>query len=203
MSKINLLLREKINNKNKKRLKNKDFSLISSNCNGAFILHDLGLRFNSPFVNLWMKPNDYIKLLQKLEYYLSCEMTFTEESNISYPIGVLDDIKIYFQHYKTPEEAKQKWFERAERIDMNNLFIMFTDRDGCTYQNLSDFNSLPYKNKIVFTNKPYPEFKSAYYLKGWENDDSVGMCFEFKNSFTGKKYYDDFDYIGWFNQENI
>lgn len=203
MSKINLLLRDQINNKNKKRLKNHDFSLISSNCNGAFILHDLGLRFNSPFVNLWMKPDDYIKLLQKLEYYLSCEMTFTEEANISYPIGVLDDIKIYFQHYKTPEEAKQKWCERSERIDINNLFIMFTDRDGCTYQNLSDFDSLPYENKIVFTNKPYPEFKSAYYLKGWEQDECIGMCFEFKNSFTGKKYYDDFDYIAWFNHENI
>ena len=30
-----------INKHKRKRLKNKDFSVIASNCNGAFILHDL------------------------------------------------------------------------------------------------------------------------------------------------------------------
>ena len=126
-----------------KKLKNKDFSIIASNCNGTFLLHDLGLRFNSPFVNLWMKPDDFIRFLSKINHYLSCEMTFVEEADISYPIGLLDDVRIYFQHYSTKEVAKEKWVERSNRINFNNLFIMFTDRDGCTYQNLRDFDALP------------------------------------------------------------
>lgn len=201
MNNVNQMLRKRINKINRKKLKNKDFSLICSNCNGAFILHDLGMRFNSPTVNLWMKPDHFIRFLQDIQHYLKCDMTFIEEPNVDYPIGVLDDIKIYFQHYQTKEEAKNKWIERSKRINFDNLFIMFSDRDGCTYQDLCDFEKLPYKNKVVFTHKPYPEFKTAHYIKGWEKEECVGMCFEFKNKFSGKKHYDDFDYIKWFNQE--
>ncbi len=200
MSAVNHILRRKVNNSNKKKLKNSDFSLISSNCNGAFILHDLGIKFNSPTVNLWINPDDFIKFLQDMPRYLACEMTFTHQADISYPIGVLDDIKIYFQHYATEEEAKTKWLERSKRINFDNLFIMFTDRDNCTYQNLCDFEALPYKNKVVFTHVPYPELKSAFYLKGWENEESVGNCFAFKSKLSGQKHYDAFDYVSWFNQ---
>lgn len=182
-----------------KQLKNKDFSLIASNCNGTFILHDLGIRFNSPFVNLWMKPNDFIRFLQNMQYYLECELSFTEEPNITYPVGVLDDVRIYFQHYSTKENAKRKWIERTNRINKDNLFILFTDRDGCTYQNLCDFDALPYKNKVVFTHVPYPELHSAYYLQGWESETSVGLCFAYKSRLSLKRYYDDFDYVDWIN----
>lgn len=190
----------KIYNKNiASRLNNNDFSIIASNCNGTFLLHDLGMKFNSPFVNLWMKPDDFIKFLQNIQYYLECELSFVEVPDISYPVGLLDDVRIYFQHYSTKDDAKRKWVERSKRINFNNLFIMFTDRDGCSYQNLCDFDALPYKNKVVFTHVPYPEFQSAYYLKGWESETSVGMCFEYKSRFSIKRHYDDFDYINWFN----
>ena len=35
--------------KQRKRLVNKDTCLIASNCNGAMILHDLGLQFKKSF----------------------------------------------------------------------------------------------------------------------------------------------------------
>lgn len=200
ITKIKLYLRKVYCKTIVRKLENNDFSIIASNCNGAFILHDLGIRFNSPFVNLWMKPDDFIRFLSNINHYLSCEMMFVEEPDISYPIGLLDDVRIYFQHYLTKETAKEKWNERVKRINFNNLFIMFTDRDGCSYQNLCEFEALPYKNKVVFTHVPYPEFKSAYYLKGWENETSVGMCFEYKSFFSIRKYYDDFNYIEWFNK---
>lgn len=201
MKSINEFFRTRINRLNRKKLKNTDFSLIASNCNGAFILHDLGLPFNSPTVNLWIAPGDYIKFLQNLDYYLKCDMTFIQESGISYPIGLLDDVKIYFQHYATPEEAKDKWIERTHRIHRDNIFIMFTDRDGCQYQDLVDFDALPYQKKVVFTHLPYPELKSARYIKGWEDQSCVGPCYEYKGKLTGKKYYDDFDYTKWFNEK--
>ncbi len=200
MKKIRDVFRIIYNKINQLRLKNENFSLIASNCNGASILNDLGQRFNSPFVNLWMKPGEFIKFLSNLNYYLSCELLFVKEESISYPIGLLADIRIYFQHYNSEELAKKKWDDRKKRINFDNLFILFTDRDGCSYQNLLDFDNLPYKNKIVFTHIPYPEFKSAYYIKGFENCESVGMCFKFKSNHSFKKYYDDFDYVDWFNK---
>ena len=176
-------------------------TLISSNCNGACILHDLGLKFNSPFVNLWIKPKDYLKLLHDLDHYMACELIFTEEPGVSYPVGMLKDIKIYFQHYKSPEEAKQKWQERSRRMDISNIYVLFSDRDGCTYQDLCEFDALPFENKIVFTHIPYPEIGSAVYIPGWENEECVGLCSNYKSSFKGEKYYDAFDYVTWINAE--
>lgn len=199
----NFLRKILINNINKKRLKNKDFSIISSNCNGGGILHDLGVRFNSPFINLWMKPDDFIKFCKNINYYLNCRLCFVEEKGVSYPVGVLEDIRIYFMHYTNADEAKAKWVERVKRVNFNNLYFMLTDRDECSYQNLKEFDDLPYKNKVVFTHKPYPEIKSSYYIKGFENQASVGMLMEYKNKFSVKKYYDDFDYVAWFNHNNL
>lgn len=200
MGRLNDVLRKKINQKNINRLRNNTPSLISSNCNGAFILHDLNLQFRSPFVNLWMWPEDYIRFLRNMEYYLACELTFIDENDVSYPVGRLEDIKIYFQHYQSEQEAKAKWDERRKRIDLENLFILFSDRDGCTYEDLKEFDSLPYKNKVVFTNKQYPDIASAFYIKGYESKTCVGACYEYVNKFSGKRIYDQFDYVAWFNE---
>ena len=72
---IRLFLREKfINKPNRKKLKNKNPSIISSNCNGGFIYHDLNLKFFSPTINLFFYPKDYIKFIANLEYYSKCEL---------------------------------------------------------------------------------------------------------------------------------
>ena len=181
------------------RLKNTDFSLIASNCNGAMILHDLNMRFNSPFVDLWITPRDFIKMCQNLKNYMNYNLQFITEEGIDYPVGILKDIKIYFQHYKTDKEAEYKWNERKQRINYDNIFILFTDRDGCTKQDLIDFDNLKYKNKAVFVHKPYPDIKSSVYIRGFEQNDSVGMCMNYKGCFSLKRYYDDFDYVSWFN----
>ena len=163
----------------KSKLINKSPSVIASNCNGALILHDLGLRFNSPFVNLWIKPKDYIKMLNDLERYLNAEFEEIHEEGTNYPIGRLLDINVYFQHYESFKEAVDTWNERKKRIDFDNLFILFTDRDGCTIDDLKAFDRLQFENKIVFTNRAYPEIKSSFYIKGFEKMESVGHCFEY------------------------
>lgn len=183
----------------RKKLKNTDICLISSNCNGACILHDLGLQFKSPFVNLWIEPKDYIKMLYSLEEYMSYDIIELKNTDKEYPVGMLKDIKIYFQHYKTFEEAKNKWIQRKSRMDYKNIYILFTDRDGCTEEDLINFDKLPYNKKIVFVNKPYSNIKSAYYIKGFENDSSVGLCMNYKSKLSYKKYYDYFNYVDWFN----
>ena len=188
-----------INKYKRKRLKNIDFSVIASNCNGAFILHVLGLQFRSPFVNLWLQPKDFIKFLGNLKHYMDTPLEFTTEEEIDYPIGLLDDVKIYFQHYNSEDEALQKWNERKARINYDNLFVLFKENSKVTKEDLIDFDKLDYQNKIVFTHKPYPDIKSAFYIRGFEDKGSVGDCFAYMPDKPYMKYYDQFDYVKWFN----
>ena len=196
-NKANKFFRKLINASNRKRLNNTGFSLLASNCTGGFILHDLGLQFNSPFINLWITPADFIKYLNDMDYYNSCSLHFIE-SDKKYPVGQLDDITIYFQHYKSNKDAEDSWNRRKERINKDNIFVIMTDRDGCTYQNLVDFDKLPFE-KVVFTHKYYPQIQSAVFVKGFQDSDMVGNLFEYKSLFSGKKYYDELNYIDWFN----
>lgn len=202
-TRLNCFLRKPYDYYHRKKLKNKTFTLISSNCNGGNILHDLGLEFNTPFVNLFLDPDDFIKLCGNLEYYLGCELTFCDsmEQKLSYPVGILDDIKLYFMHYASREEAKSSWETRKKRVNFNDIFLLFSDRGGCTYDMLKAYDALPYEHKVVFCNREYPEFNSARYIPGFETQDSVGVCLYFKSAFTYKKYYDAFDYVSWFNGE--
>ncbi len=182
----------------REKLTNTDFSLISSNCNGALILHDLGLRFNSPFVNLYLEPTDFVRFLANSKHYCDQPLQFIKTEN-HYPVALLDDIKIHFMHYHSEQEAEEKWQSRMARVNWDNLFVMMTDRDGCTYEDLKAFEQLPYKNKVVFTCRSYPEFKSAFCIQGFEKQSQVGDLFAFEG-LLGKKYYDQFDYVQWFNQ---
>ena len=196
---INGLFRPRINQQLQQKLKNRDFSVISSNCNGALMLHDLAQPFNSPFVNLYLEPADFVKYLQHLAHYNQQELHFIQNER-PYPVGLLGDIKIYFMHYHSEQEAKAKWEQRLARLKTDNLFVIMTDRDGCTYQDLQAFDQLPYANKVVFTHKAYPELASAYYIRGFEQRGNVGDLFAY-SGWCGKKYYDQFDFVNWFNQQ--
>lgn len=196
---LNNLLRVPIDKRNRKALHEHDFSVFASNCNGACICHDLGLAFNSPFVNLWMTPTDFIVFLKAPREYLSLPLVFQSEKSVPYPVAKLGNLTIWFEHYSSDEDAANAWKRRCERILWDKLFIMMTDRDGCTYEDLQSFDALPYEHKVVFTHIPYPEIRSAFHISGFEKDACVGVCSEFVNGRTGRKWYDGFDYVKWFN----
>lgn len=52
--------------KMRRELKNHDFSILCNNCNGGVISHDLGLRFNSPTVNLFLLAMVFIRFVKIL-----------------------------------------------------------------------------------------------------------------------------------------
>ena len=76
---------------------------------------------------------------------------------------------------------------------------MSTERDMCTYENLKNFDKLPYSNKVIFTKKKYHEIKSSFYIKDFEDKKEVGVLFKYRNKILMKRYYEDFDFIKWFN----
>lgn len=181
-----------------KKLKNSNFTIITSNCVGAFIYHDLGLPFLSPTINLTIKMEDFVRFVKNLKEYMEEEIVEIEDES-DCPAGMLGDIRINFVHYATFEEGVRKWEERKKRINWNNLFFIGSERGECTYETIRRFDQLPYDNKIILTHVEYPEFSSAYCIRGFEENDKLGIILNFKKQFLKRRYLDDFDYVRFLN----
>lgn len=184
----------------RKRLINKNPTILANNCNGTFIYKDLGLKFNSPTINLFMSISDFVKFVGNLEHYLSLEVEEFYDETKNYPVGKLGDIQINFMHYDTFEQAKNKWIDRCKRIDKSNIYIIMNEGKGSKYEDLENFENLKYKNKVLFTHIPYPELKSAFYIKGYEDKETCDFLFNYMPNGI-KRYYEQFDYVKFLNQK--
>ena len=54
-----------------------------------------------------------------------------------------------FLHYKSKEEAAEKWNRRKERIQWDNLFFKMSEQNLCNPEILKKFDSLPAEKKIA------------------------------------------------------
>lgn len=187
--------------KKRKKLKNSDFTIISSNCVGGVIYHDLGLQFKSPTINLWFKPKDYLKFLSDLDKYLEMELSEETDKDVDYPVGLLGDIHLYFLHYRTFAEAKNKWNSRKKRINKENIYVIFTDRDGFDNDDFQLFLALPYKHKVLLAGDRRYESEITKIIPQYLENGHLGNIFVVRNKLTGKRLLDDFDYVQFLNEK--
>jgi uncharacterized protein (DUF1919 family) len=195
--------------KERARLKNRNFTIISNNCWGAEIYRQFNLPYHTPFVGLFIFPPCYIKLLKNLRYYLGQKFDFIEKSSYrfandrrdegvwqNYPIGILGkDIEIHFMHYSSVEEAVAKWNRRLERIewDKQNIFVQFSERALCTPELIEEFDRLNFANKICFTSKNYTQFKSCIWIEECKDEPYVVDGKQLYN--ISKKYFNLIDWL--------
>ncbi len=189
------------------KLKNKGFSIICNNCIAGLLYQKFGLPYLTPTVGLFFYSNDYIKFLENFEHYLKQPLEFIVVSkhqdkailsrNRNYPIGKLDDVEIHFMHYKNPEEALEKWNRRKNRIDFQNLFFIYSDRDNFREEFLERYENLPFKNKIFFSSKPCRGKKDlVVFVKDYKQNSQVG-----ESEHNGK--YDKYiNIVKWLNNES-
>ena len=195
-------LRKRIRMADRKALTNSQFSIISSNCWGGVVYHDLGHEFLSPTINLWFEPSDFLKFVESLKWYLSIEPIEDTSVKLDYPVGKIGDIHLYFMHYNSFEEAKRKWIERATRINWDNIYVVMTEWPDSSFNLYEKFEKLPYKNKVLFTIKPHPEFPSTFCLSdAGKRFGDLSKIFEFKSLFGGYRYYDEFDFVSFLNKQ--
>jgi len=151
--------------------------VVSNNCFGGEIYKRFNLKFNTPFIGLFMYGSDYIKLLSNFDYYLQQPLSFTKHSKYSqrpkdYPIACLEDLEIHFMHYDTEEEVLEKWQRRLERFyrckETHRVIYKFCDRDGATQEELDRFHALPYGHKISFGIEAY---QNLNHIKIKESDN--------------------------------
>lgn len=187
----------------RRRLKNKNFTIICDNCWAGKVYQELGLPYQTPFVGLFIFSPDYLKLLKNLPYYLKGEhplqfirsSKYIEDFDNSYPLALLGDIEIHFLHYKSQEEAQTKWERRLKRMHWDNLYFKFNDNDACSYQLMKEFDQLPYKSKVIFSSKNYEDLQSLVFFKEKEPEGHVGIDL--------KIYHRYFDVVSWLNKGGV
>jgi len=169
----------------KHSVKNKDFSIISNNCWAGTVYRYLDMPYLSPTAGLYFFSEDYIKFVSDLHHYLdtplefiaACDSKYYEElkqrNQTDKPIGIIDDVEIVFLHYKTQEEAKEKWNRRKARVNYDNIILKFSRMNLCSEKELEAFDSLPFENKIFINNRLPIKYKSEIYLNLSENEHGI------------------------------
>ena len=92
--------------------------------------------YNSPTVGLFLRWEDYLCFCEYLPECLTAELKFRERSKFdnlpkAYPVGFLNvcgnDIEINFLHYKTKDEALDKWKRRCARVNLQEVIFIYNE----------------------------------------------------------------------------
>lgn len=153
----------------RRRLKNKDITILCNNCLGGVVYHCLGLQFLSPTVNLMVNSTaDFIKFCKNIDYYLSLPIVEVKDDTKPYPVGMCGDIKLHFNHYHSFDDAVAKWESRKKRINWDNVYLIandyISDTEFVSREEILEFGQLKCKNLIMFTSVHHDDIPYAYYL---------------------------------------
>lgn len=185
-----------------KKLKCKQFTIISNNCFAGVFYRNNNLAYMSPTCGLFIMPKDYIQFIYHIKEYAKIEPIQIEIEESKYSnylksidykgtIGKLNDIEIMFLHYSDFQEAKSKWVRRMNRIYYDKIIYKFNDQNGCTYEELLKFEQFPAENKICFTAREYEGINSIVFHEfekiGYVENDTKEKIFT--------KYINMYDYI--------
>lgn len=141
----------------------KEFTIFSNNCWGGRIYDMFGLMYTSPTIGLRIDQVDYVRFLSKLDYYLSITPVLQStqknlDTNKNEYIALIDDIKVVFIHYKSGQDAIDKWERRKKRIVKDNIIVKlsYSNRDSENDRFIIEtFSNLPYKKIFLTTNEEY------------------------------------------------
>ncbi len=170
--KFRVKLREKVGNPilakyRTRKLVNKDFTIISNNCWGGHVYRYFQLPYDSPTIGLYFFADDYVKFVYNIKEYINSDITFIDyreskycdilksRNEINIPIGRINDVEIIFLHYKSEQEAKEKWDRRKARIHWDNIIYKMSEQNLCSKEQLKRFDELAVDKKLIFTTKDY------------------------------------------------
>lgn len=191
------------------KLKNRNFSIIGNNCFVGGMYHKYGLKYTTPTIWTYIYSDDYLRMLDNLDWYLSQPLEFTQISKhkISkeftkitgqiYPIGLLGgDVEIHFMHYTTQQMAKEKWTTRLKRFRRDNLFVVFSDSRDFKEAHLEKFAQLPFEHKIFLSAKPRDCFECTVFVRDYAYEPYI---FDVTRNRKYEKYM---DLTRWLNGKN-
>ena len=172
-----------------RKLQSSNLSIISLTCFGGILCHRFGLPFRSPFINMFWREDDFIRMLEanpkeSLQGELTLKRTEYEQNlHFDYPVFDLNGFEIHMNHYPDFEEATRKWRERLERINWDNLFVVM---NTARMDILERFDRLPFLKKACVV--PFESnLPSAYSIRMEEfKMPALWMAFNAIASGTGE-----------------
>ena len=194
----------------RKKLKIKNPTIISNNCWAGIVSQYLGIKYYTPTIGLYFFSEEYIKFLERFDYYIKQKLEIIDTKDSKYYdemikknhknaiVGKLDDVEIVFLHMKTGKEAIEKWNKRVKRINKGNIIFKFCEQNECSIEHIKRFENLPFKNKICFTTKEYPGYKSVIWFKDQVKNEEV-----VRDYYESHKYLNIIDYINNMKEEKL
>lgn len=138
-------------------LRRNPVSIISDDCWGGRVYHYLDLRMDSPFINLYILNDDFLRLICDFSYYIKQPLCMEEEgTNLNIPLGSLGEgekkIYLHFNHAYSFDEAKLDFERRRSRIHRENLFVKMQYGWGkYSENNLDTFDKTPFNKKVYLS----------------------------------------------------
>lgn len=155
----------------RKKFEKKTLSILSQQCIGGVIYHDMGMQFLSPTINLYLNAKDFLTMVENIEYYMKLPVDMKMENGKI--VGYLEDLRIVFMHYTEIENAKQKWEERKTRILWDKIFVICSDRDGFDEECFERFQKLKYPKALVARNPKWKNEKFCVYLEKYSEEEYI------------------------------
>lgn len=140
-------------------------SIITNDCFGGNVYHQLYLEFSSPFINFFISPSQYLDFLKNFYDYIERPLIKTRDIDILENIFLqmkFEDTEIFLgcNHDYSYEEFMNKFERRRKRINYDNLLFKMTIEND---EQAEMFDALPLKNKVGFYYKP-TKYESIHYL---------------------------------------
>lgn len=195
----------------RKKNKRVNITIISRDCVGGMLYHQYGKQFLSPTINLFFSPDDFNCFCLHLFEYINGQLIERKDADVGYPVGLLcpaDDmlktIKVNFMHYKTFQEAYDKWEDRKRRICWNNIYVVSTfcypsETAFFTKQLVDDFNSIPYK-KVILVDKEYGFANEHVINKPTKCRQQAWLLHPPNIIISWKRTFNEFDFDAFFNR---
>ena len=158
------------------KTKGSNVRILSSNCIGGLLYHDMGKSFDSPTINCTVFGMDFIELCNNPEKYFTIVPTFSGKHKQGYPIADVGGIKVNCVHYKNIDDFNEKWLRRCERFLLNSekeIVVISCDAQIKTDEEIEAFHNLPYR-KVCFTVNPEPKYPEFVYVPCYADQERVG-----------------------------
>ena len=175
------------------RLKKSNVTLISNSCLGGMIYKELGLRFNTPTIQSGCFYDGFFDFAGNLKDFLAKPMQIHYDETYNYngigrerffPKGIITDskgcqVEFLFPHTSSAELAVDKWNNRKERVNYENVAIAVIITND---SQLERFNELKIEKKIgVYYKKS--DIEGMVFCDEW-NDKEL----RFANDYNWPKY---------------
>lgn len=185
-----------------RKCKNIKICILCNNCTGGVILHDLGLRFDTPTINIDIRNQDeFLYFVENIEKFRDVDVHELEFRKYNHHAGCVIynnmPIDIVFTHYNSFEEGRRKWIERMKRLDLEHIYVIY-EGPKVSESFVERFSKLPYKKAIISSREKMFKYDFYYGFSFYERW-KPGKILDYKSWFNVKRYLDDFDYVSFFN----